>query len=279
VSGLRAGLLGRPVAESLSPLLHQTAGAWCGLEVEYRVADVGPEAAIHLMNAWRREGLRGFNITAPHKRAAARWVDRCGPIAARAGAVNTVVCGEDGRTVGYNTDVDAFAQTVGALPERVVVLGAGGAVRAVVVALLDRGVPRIELVNRSRDRALALAAAMGPERISVRGLDEADEALAGAELVVNGLPATANPWICARRFGAMARGGRLFHLGYGPRVVPVREAVLAGSRKFDDGLEMLARQGIAAFVHWTGLTPPLEPLLAALRVRCVIDTSRERIIK
>lgn len=262
---LRAGLMGRPITASLSPLLHQTAGACCGLEVEYRVADVDSAGASDLMGSWRREGFHGFNLTAPHKGLAAHWVDRCGPVAARAGAVNTVVCRKGGRTEGYNTDVGAFAQSVGALPERVVVLGAGGAVRAAVVAMLDRGVLQVKLINRSRDRALALATDLGPEQVSVHSLDEADDVLAGAELVVNGLPETANSWVVARPFGAMARDGRLFDLGYGSRVAPIRDAVIAVDRKFDDGLEMLARQGIAAFVHWTGLRPPLQPVLAALR--------------
>ncbi len=234
------------MAQSLSPRLHQAAGATCGLSVDYRLGEVAADGVVALMNAWRAEGLDGFNLTAPHKAAGAGWVDRLDPVATQVGAVNTVVC-RGPETVGYNTDVQAFADTVGVAPRRVVVFGAGGAVRAVVAALLGMGVERIDIINRSETRAQTLAHDLGPRRLRVHPMEMADDRLRGAEMVVNGLPAAANPWVIERAFSTMAPMGRVLDLGYGPRVLPVRAAVTSAEREFRDGLEMLARQGVAAF--------------------------------
>jgi len=260
---LRAGLLGRPVAQSLSPRLHQAAGAALGVSVDYRLRDVTVDEVDRAMDAWRAEGLDGFNITAPHKAAAARWVDRLDPMAARVGAVNTVVC-KGTETIGFNTDVRAFAESIGNAPDRVVILGAGGAIRAVVVALLDQGVSQIEVVNRSQKRAKALADDLAPALIKTYPLESADDRIANAELVINGLPAAANEWVIDRFFGEMAPMGRVVDLGYGARVDRLKSAVTRVDRRFQDGLEMLARQGIASFKRWTGIKPPLDPVLSAL---------------
>jgi len=261
--------MGLPVGQSLSPCLHQTAGAACGLEVLYRLGEVTADEVVALMNAWRAEGLDGFNLTAPHKAAGARWVDRLDPVATQVGAVNTVVC-RGAETVGYNTDVRAFAETVGVAPERAVIFGAGGAARAVVAALLGLGVERIDVVNRSEARAMTLAHDLDPRRVRAHPIAAADDCLRGADMVVNGLPAVANHWVIDRAFAAMAPMGRVLDLGYGPRVESLAAAVAATERHFQDGLEMLARQGVAAFALWTGVRPPLEPVLSALR-SAVVD--------
>ena len=231
--------------------------------MDYRLGEVSGDEVLGRMTDWRAQGLHGFNLTAPHKAAGASWVDRLDPVAARVGVVNTVVCGPT-ETVGYNTDVQGFAETLGDPPDRVVILGAGGAIRAVVVALLERGVRRIELVNRSEERARLLADALAPDHISIHSLDAIDRRLVGTELVINGLPAAANAWVVTQPFEVMAPHGRVMDLGYGQRVEPVRRAVTVAGRHYQDGIEMLARQGVAAFTLWTGRTPPLSTVLDAL---------------
>ncbi|MEZ4434293.1 MAG: NAD(P)-binding domain-containing protein [bacterium] len=264
---LRAGLIGRPVAHSFSPTLHRAAGESCGVAVDYRLYDTAPEDVADRLDALRAAGLDGVNITAPHKAAAAAWVERVGaltPAARAVGVVNTVVFGAPA-PIGDNTDVEGFAHALGpVLERRALLVGAGGAARAVARALLDAGV-EVTVVNRTPARAEALRAAMGDDaaRVTARGLDAAADAVAGVELVVDALPTPAIA--AALPFEATAPGARIVTLRYGPSVEPLRAAV-RGRRPFDDGLAMLAWQGIAAFRRWTAREPVPEAVLDALRV-------------
>lgn len=264
---LRAGLIGQPVAHSLSPPLHRAAGESCGVEVDYRLYATAPDAVDSTLDMLRCAGLDGVNVTAPHKEAAAAWVDALTPVARALGAVNTIIFGgPDGRALGDNTDVEGFARAIDPLPgRRALVLGAGGAARAVVWALLDAGA-EVTVANRSVERAAALCnrlAADGGARAQPASLSEAPDVMVGVDLLVDALPTPAVA--AALPFDAMAGGARVMTLRYGPSVDPLRAAV-GGRRPLRDGLAMLAWQGIAAFERWTGRAPVPAAVFEALRL-------------
>lgn len=259
---LRAGLIGHPVAHSLSPHLHRAAGASCGVDVDYRLYDTAPGAVISTLNALRAAGLDGVNVTAPHKAAAAEWVDALTPAARAVGVVNTIVFdGPGGRTLGDNTDVEGFARAVGPLPgPRAVVLGAGGAARAVVRALLDAGA-EVMVANRTVERAAALCDGLDGARPVP--LSAASSEMAGADLLVD---AISTPLVAAALpFDALAPGARVVTLRYGRSVDSLRAAI-AGRRPLTDGLPMLAWQGIAAFERWIDRAPVPAAVFEALRL-------------
>jgi shikimate dehydrogenase len=188
-----AGVIGWPVAHSRSPRLH---GFWLaehGIDGAYVPLAVRPEHLAAAVAALPLLGFRGANVTVPHKEAALQLCALVSEEARRIGAVNTLVVGEDGRLEGHNTDGFGFLQNlmagapVGWFPKsgRAVLLGAGGAARAVAVALLDVGVSRIRLVNRSVGRAEKLASDLGTRRVQVERWERRGEALDDATLLVN----------------------------------------------------------------------------------------------
>lgn len=260
---LRAALIGHPVRHSLSPTLHQAAGAACGVAVDYRLIDVPPGGVAEAIARLRAAGLRGINVTAPHKAEATACADRLTDAARAIGVVNTLAFDPDG-VLGDNTDGPGFSAALGALPgPRAAVIGAGGAARAVVWALLDAGAARIDVLNRDPERARALCDALDPARARPGPL-AATARLAGADLLVVAIP-NAGSAALALPFDALAPHARIVGLDYGRRAEPLRRAV-GGIRPFSDGLGMLAWQGVLAFARWTGREPPIGPVREALAV-------------
>lgn len=261
---LRAALIGHPVAHSLSPTLHRAAGAACGIPVDYGLVDVEPGAVVAAVGRLRADGLHGINITAPHKAEALGAVDRLTPAAEAIGVVNTLVFGPDG-VLGDNTDGPGFGATLGAAEgERAIVLGAGGAARAVVWALLQAGCGRIDLLNRTPRRAEALCASLADGRLHPGPLAAAPALMTDADRLVDTLPGGAAVDL-GLPFAALPAHARIHTLDYGQRADPLRRAV-ADRRPFEDGLAMLAWQGVFAFARWTGTTPAIRPVLDALKL-------------
>lgn len=184
---LKASVIGWPIEHSLSPRIH---GYWLkelGIDGAYEKIAVEPNKLAGFFDELRQGELRGINITLPHKEEALSLVDWVDPLAQHVGAINTVLVQEK-KLLGYNTDVYGFAENLraggfvmGKAP--VVFLGAGGAARAGLVALLDMGAQEIRLMNRSRDKAEALAKEFGA-KIKVAEWDD-ETALQDAQLLVN----------------------------------------------------------------------------------------------
>lgn len=250
---MKLGLVGHPVAHSRSPALHAAALSAAGLAGTYALVD-HPDAdtVAERFAALQREGFRGFNVTVPYKTQARAWVQRCSPLAARIGAVNTVVLDTGGVSEGHNTDAGAAVASVralGHLPRRVLCLGTGGAARAVIagfqaegatVAVLGRDAGKVEALRRE----FGLAAAQP-----------------GADLVINATslgmhrPGTApvGPEPFEALLGPYARDCRVaFDLIYTPRHTPFLAWAAARGMATLDGLDMLVRQAAHAFELWTG---------------------------
>ncbi len=262
-----AGVMGWPVEHSLSPRLH---GYWLeqyGIDGAYVPLAVQPDDLPTAVAALPALGFRGVNLTLPHKERALRLCHETDDLTQRIGAVNTIVV-RDGRLVGSNSDAFGFLENLkeGAPDWRAtaapaVVLGAGGASRAVVAALVDAGVPELRLVNRTRERAEALAVSLGGPT-TVHGWDRREAALAEAGLLVNTttLGMAGQPSLDLD-LGALPAGAVVTDIVYTPLMTPLLRAARARGNPVVDGLGMLLHQARPGFEAWYGVRPEVTPAL------------------
>jgi shikimate dehydrogenase len=257
------GLIGDPVAGSLSPLMQNAAFAARGLDWAYvplPVRTSGLEAALAGLAPL---GFVGANVTVPHKTAVLAFCDEMDPFAERAGSANTLVV-RDGRLHASSTDGLAVAGAVDAVGARVLLLGAGGAAQAVATALADAGARGIVVAARTRERGHALAGRLRtvfPEA-DIDAAEDWPPAPSGATLVVNATPVRDEPLV------ELTGEEAVVDLAYRPDGAPtplVESARSAGCRTVVDGLEILVRQGAASFERWTGEEAPVDVMRAALR--------------
>ena len=257
-----AGVLGWPITQSRSPVLH---GHWLkqyGVNGTYLPLPVPPERLPDAIRGLRALGFSGCNVTIPHKLEVLKLMDVVDPVAQRIGAVNTVVVQNDGTLSGFNTDAYGFLASLRDVrPEwkasagPIVVLGAGGAARAVVVALLDDGASEIRLINRTIERAQELAQ-VDPSRIRVVEWEKRTGALDGAALLVNttsqgmvGYP----PLDIA--LDALPTGAMVCDIVYNPLETPLLAAARKRGNTTVDGLGMLLHQAVPAFEAFFGVRP------------------------
>jgi len=265
-----AVLLAHPAGHSLSPRMHDAAFAAIGVAGRYTAWDVAPAALAEAVARIRHDPtIVGANVTVPHKRSVIPHLDGLTDLAARLGAVNTILK-RDGRLVGDNTDAPGFARAVAELgvplAGTVLVLGAGGAAAAVVAALVDGGA-RVRIHNRTAERATALALRWSPHG-DVAALTDGELAGAArrADWIVNtttvgmqgGPPGTPLPT------ADLPARGVVVDLIYRPRTTPLLAAARAGGLVTQDGVAMLVHQGALAFEAWTGRAAPLAVMRGAV---------------
>ena len=258
-----AGVIGWPVAHSRSPRLH---GFWLerhGIDGAYLPLPVRPEDFAATIHGLRAAGFAGANVTIPHKQAAIALCDELGPAARRVGAVNTLVF-RDGRIHGSNTDGFGFIENLrahrvdpGAGPA--LVLGAGGAARAVAAALLDAGA-QVTIANRTGGRAEELAATL-PGLRTIDWASRAD-ALADAALLVNttSLGMTGNHSL-EISLARAAPGLAVADIVYAPLETPLLAAARAAGLRAVEGLGMLLHQARPGFAAWFGVAPTVDDAL------------------
>jgi shikimate dehydrogenase len=281
-----AGVMGWPVGHSLSPLLH---GYWLtthAIDGAYVPLAVKPEDFESAVRMLPKLGFAGANVTIPHKQAALAAVDELDDVAVRIGAVNTIVVRRDGRLWGTNTDAYGFLENLKAKHPTwdpaagpAVVIGAGGAARAVVVALLDAGVASVRLTNRSRARAEALAKDLKPQsepterreaalhasqkqRIEVTHWDMRASALAGAGLLVNttSLGMTGQPPLDLD-LAHLPKAAAVYDIVYVPLDTDLLKAAKAAGHPTIDGIGMLLHQARPGFAAWFGIEPVVDQAL------------------
>ena len=277
------GVIGSPIGHSLSPVLHNAAFAALGLDATWhsRAFEVAPGEAASALAAMRRADISGLSVTMPHKADVTALVDDCSPVARGLGAVNCIV-NRSGRLFGTNTDGEGFVASLarGAAftpaGRRCLVIGAGGAARAVILALAQAGASAVAVLNRTPERAAAAAALAGVSGsvVPVGPVGSAEEkgqleAVASADLVVNATPlgmagafhGSAADWLVAPQL--LHPGQVVADLVYAPR--PTRwlaEAAAAGAHPVD-GLGMLVHQAAAQLELWTGQQAPVEAMWQA----------------
>lgn len=260
-----AGVIGSPVAHSLSPRLH---GYWLrvnGLAGHYVPLDVTRDDLADLFRLLPRIGFVGANVTIPHKETVLKFAHTVTDRAALIGAANTLIFHEDGRIHADNTDGYGFMENLrqnapgwSAAVGPAAVLGAGGAARAVVTSLIDAGAPEIRLANRTRDRAEALRSEFGP-RIVVHDWVRASEMIPGAATVVNttSLGMIGKPELKVS-LAALDPAAVVNDLVYAPLRTPFLEAAAERGALTVDGLGMLLHQAAPGFERWFGLRPVVD---------------------
>lgn len=267
-------LFGYPLGHSLSPTMHHAAAAALRLPLEYRLWPLQPGALPDAVRTIREPAWLGANITLPYKREALALADAASPLARRIGAANTLYK-RDRSLLAENTDAPALLRCLAAqldfraAEERVVLLGAGGAARAVAFALAGAGVASLAIANRGEARAATLASEVGaslaPNLAPPYYVNSAEllPTLRRATLLINatsvGLDGGSSPLPDL----ALPPGARVYDLVYGAGGTPlVRQAAALGFRAVD-GLEMLVYQAAAAFTLWTLREPDARVMLAA----------------
>jgi shikimate dehydrogenase len=275
---LRAGVVGWPIEHSRSPTIHRYWLKKLGLPGSYEKFAVRPEEFRRFVDGIGEDALVGANVTAPHKEAAFNACDARTPVAGALGAVNTL-WREDGRLWGDNTDVAGFLANLDeATPgwdearKLAVVIGAGGAARAIVYALLSRGFARVAVVNRTHARAEALATHFGGFTTAVPWADLPSE-LRKADLLVNAstLGMIGQPSLTID-LSALPEHAVVTDAVYVPLLTPLIEAASARGLRVAEGLGMLLHQAAPAFARWFGRRPAVTPALRALVEAEVVAT-------
>ena len=261
-----AGVLGHPVAHSRSPAMHNAAFAHLGLDWLYVKLPVPPGLFEETVRALPASGYRGTNVTIPHKLAALALADRATAAARAVGAANTLTFGDGGAIEADNTDAGGFLDALGSSPRgrTALVLGAGGAGRAVAWALREGGAERVAVWNRTPERALSLARELEVVHVARP---------ASAEIVVNATSVGLEPerseeeTIAALGLEGLEPPAVVVDLVYAAGATPVLAWGERTGARLVDGLEVLVRQGARSFERWTGRSAPLEVMRAAVRAR------------
>ena len=272
----KLGIIGFPIRHSISPVFQQAALDHLGMDTSYQAWEVNPGELGEFIGGLRSPDVLGINVTVPHKEAVVPFLDEVDDWATAAGAVNTIV-NRAGRLTGHNTDGTGFLRALreagGFNPKgrRVLILGAGGAARGVVLALIRDGVGQLTIANRTLERAQQLSRMARDNGHDARAvtLEQVDLSLAApsAELIVNcttigmshGPNETGTP-LSAAQIPATALVNDLV---YNPLETPLlRQASLAGASTLS-GIHMLVYQGAASFEMWTGQIPPVQVMLRA----------------
>jgi shikimate dehydrogenase len=264
-------VFGHPVAHSLSPKIHAAFGRQTGIPVDYRAIDVEPGHLTHALADFVAQGGAGANVTLPFKQAAFSLCDDLTERARRAGAVNTLVRNGD-TWHGDNTDgvglvrdlTDRHALDLRA--RRTLLLGAGGAARGVAPALLDAGIGDLFIVNRTPQRADALADSLGePGRVHPRYLTDLP-GLGEFDLIVDATSAARDGEMPLLQRSLVGRRCAAVDLNYGEAAIPFMAwARAAGCHDVVDGLGMLVEQAAESFARWHGVRPETDAVYETLR--------------
>jgi shikimate dehydrogenase len=250
-------VIGKPILHSRSPQMHNAAFETLGLDAHYvRIAAESREDGLDMA---RRMGIRGMNVTSPFKDIIG-IVDEADPVATKVGAVNTVLF-KDGRAIGHNTDAHGISESfiasgVSIRGKKALVLGAGGAARAAVVAMIDNGA-EVTVANRTDSKAKAVAKEFGAESCSLSAND-LEQALSGAQLIAGCL----NTGERAIPKELLRPGIAIMDAYYASESALVKDGRAAGC-KMIDGREWLLHQGAKSFELFTGRKPPMESMRKA----------------
>ncbi|MFN4211399.1 MAG: shikimate dehydrogenase [Devosia sp.] len=273
---IKAFVIGHPIAHSRSPLIH---GQWLaehGIDGSYEAIDVAPDALPGFFERLRSGEFAGGNVTIPHKEAVFALCDSVDPLATTIGAVNTLVV-RDGKVHGSNTDylgflgnLDASAPGWSDGPNDAMIIGAGGAARAILVALRRRDGGKVHVLNRTLEKAQALVAEIdGP--FEAHGFDAFPQLAAHTGLVVNtsaiGMHGSRFDWL---DFALLPKATLVTDIVYTPLVTPLLADAAAHGLRTVDGLGMLLHQAVPGFEAWFGVRPSVTPALRA-RIEATLE--------
>lgn len=264
-------VMGNPVAHSKSPAIHKQFAHQFGHNIEYTALWVDTDGFAEAVEQFRAEGGKGFNITVPFKLEAFKLADNLSDRAKLAGAVNTIRFEPDGKIFGDNTDGTGLVHdltknlNVHLRGEKILVLGAGGAVRGVLGPLLKQNPAQLVIANRTVARAKELAQAFASlGKIEAVGYDD----LVGKrfDVVINGTSASLKGEIPPLPVNLFANNGVAYDMMYGDKPTMFLEwAMLHGAETAADGLGMLVEQAAESYLLWRGVRPDTRPVIQQLR--------------
>jgi shikimate dehydrogenase len=261
---LRAGVIGWPVGHSLSPRIHRFWLAELGIKGRYEAVVVSPDWLEDTIDRFRVGGWCGFNVTVPHKETIIPLLDGIDPTAKEIGAVNTVVAVGEGHFEGRNTDAPGFLASIRATrairtDRPAVLLGAGGAARAILAALAGAGVREIRIANRDRTRAETLA---GTFAATVYDWDDRAKMLDGCGLLINStsLGMVGQPPL-EIDLSCLPTAALVTDIVYRPLETDLLTRARSQGNPVVDGLGMLLYQAVEGFGAWFGVTPQVTPAL------------------
>lgn len=275
---LLAGIFGYPIGHSISPAMHNAAFRHSGIDAVYSAWETRPDNLVAGVAALRGDNYLGANVTVPHKQAVMEYLDEIDDLAARIGAVNTIV-NRDGRLIGSNTDALGFINSlrseagVSADGLNVALIGAGGAARAAAYALADEGAGSLAIANRTVERAESLSAEIRRAGVQTAAFGIADpdflSACQRSNLIVNSTsvgmlhgPAEGRSPIPA---SAIPPGCVVYDMVYNPPKTPLLADAEEAGAKAVGGLPMLVYQGAAAWTRWTGREAPVKAMFDAAK--------------
>jgi len=261
-------VIGDPIAQSLSPQLHNGLFEANHMDALYLPIEVKSENLEQLIQGFRLLNFGGFNITKPHKMDIMKYLDSIDPLAEKIGAVNTVVC-RDGKMTGYNTDGFGFIKSIqnriGNIKKEalsILILGCGGAVKSVAMALADWGVKNVVIANRTIEKATNLATQINeswPGKASVIPMeeDQLKKVIKNVEIIVNGtsLGMPDHPERSPLAKNLLTANILIYDMIYSPPMTQLLKDAQDAGAQIENGLEMLLYQGLLAFELWTGIFP------------------------
>ena len=270
----RYGVVGHPIAHSKSPVIHQQFAQQTQQDMNYESFDIAPEMLTESIDNLIYNGIKGLNVTVPHKNSALELMDDLSERARRAGAINTISVGEDGRLVGDNTDGIGLVRDlkrnlgISLREKRILILGAGGATRGIVPTLLDAGPEHILIANRTVQRGEELAANFGkaaarPEAIGACEFDALEDQ--SFDLIINatsaGLQGETTPFPAS----IIQPDVTCYDLSYMMTTTPFIDwARDHGAEQTHQGWGMLVEQAAESFLIWRGVRPDTAPVRARL---------------
>ena len=266
---VKAFVIGHPINHSRSPLIHGTWLAEHGIDGSYEAIDVAPAALPAFFGRLRQGEFAGGNVTIPHKESVFALCDAVDPLARKIGAVNTLVV-RDGKVLGSNSDYLGFLGNLDAAAPgwsdglaSAMVIGAGGAARAILVALQSRGIGRVHVLNRTLANAQALARDIGSP-VAAHGFDAFAGLAPDTGLVINttsiGMRGTRFDWL---DFSLLPGQALVTDIVYVPLQTPLLAEAASHGFRTVDGLGMLLHQAVPGFEAWFGIRPDVTPALRA----------------
>ncbi|TSB46794.1 shikimate dehydrogenase [Alkalicoccobacillus porphyridii] len=262
------GLLGHPVGHSMSPTMHKVAYEQLGLDASYTAYDVTPEKLEEAVRYIRTANISGCNVTIPHKVEVMKYLDEIDEEAVQIGAVNTII-NQNGKLKGYNTDgrgyIQSLLSTIDTLTgHRVLVIGAGGAARAVVAVLLSHQPESVVIANRTEKKAEALVQLFTKSDIHLGSSSVAGAAarLEEFSIIINTTSVGMSPHIedMPISLERMSPKAVVSDLIYNPLETRLLKEAKKRGANTENGIGMFVHQGVLSIQHWTGLTPKEAPM-------------------
>ena len=274
----RYAVIGNPIKHSKSPLIHSTFAKQTGQDIDYSIIEVPDDAFLEAANAFRQGGAFGMNVTTPFKLDAFEYADEMTEQARLAGAVNTLKF-ENGKVLAHNTDgtglVNDIVRNLGCsvAGKRILLLGAGGAARGVILPFLEQKPAQLLIVNRSPGKAQKLIEQFSPYaecEFSYCVYPDLGSVSAKFDVVINATSASMHGELPPVHTNVFAAGCLAYELAYGKGMTPfLKLAQRAGAQRVADGVGMLVEQAAEAFVFWRGVRPETSAMITELTVPLV----------